>query len=62
MGTTCQKDLVLARSDFLKLVGAQNEPLRLIIIQYMFKYSCRIKTTFPESLRSQKSPLKDRFT
>ena len=29
-------DLVFSRSDFLRLVGAPNESLRLIIIYYMF--------------------------
>ena len=29
---------VLARSEFLRPVGAPNESLRLIIIYYMFKY------------------------
>ena len=62
LGTTYQKDFVFARSDFLRLIGAQNESLRRIIIQYMFKYSCRIKTTLLESLQSQKSPLKARFS
>ena len=42
----------------LTLLGAPNEFLRLIIIHYTFKCSFRIKTTFLESLRSQKSPLK----
>ena len=32
LGTAYQKDLVFARSDFLRLFGAQNESLRLIII------------------------------
>ena len=54
-------DFVFARGDLLTLVGALNETLRLIIIQYMFKYSFRIKTTLIESLRSQKRPLKARF-
>ena len=35
---------------------AQNESLRLIIIQFMFKYSVAIKTTLLESLMIQKSP------
>ena len=55
------KGLSFTRTDFLRLVGAQNESLRLIIVQYMFKYSCRINTTLLESLWSQKSPLKARF-
>ena len=48
-------------SDFLRLVGAQNQSLRVVIIQYMFKYSCRIKTTLLVSRRSQKTHLKARF-
>ena len=47
-------DLVFARNDFLRPVGAQNECLIRIIIYYMFKYSVGIKTTLLESFRSQK--------
>ena len=36
---TSYKDLVFAQNDFLRLVGAPNESLILIIIYYMFKYS-----------------------
>ena len=54
-------DLVFVRNDFLKLVGAPNEPLIVIIIYYIFKYSVGIKTTLLESLRSQKTILKDLF-
>ena len=32
---TCYKDLVFARGEFLSVVGAQNESLRLIIIYYI---------------------------
>ena len=32
---TSYKDLVFARGDFLSIVGAQNEFLRLIIIYYI---------------------------
>ena len=45
------------RNAFLRLVGAPNESLILIIIYYVFKYSVGIKTTLLESLRSQKSIL-----
>ena len=38
-GTTCEKDLVFARSDFLTLFGGLNESLRLFIIQYLLKHS-----------------------
>ena len=61
LGTTCQKDIIFARSDFLRLFGAQNESLRLITIQFMFKYLYRIRTTMLESLQSHQSPLKARF-
>ena len=37
MGKTSYNDFVLARGEFLRLVGAPNESLRLIIIYYMFK-------------------------
>ena len=47
-------DLVFDRNDFLRLVGAPDESLILIIIYYLFKYSVGIKTTLVESLRSQK--------
>ena len=53
--------LVVAGSEFLKLVGSPSESLRLIIINYKFKYTFRIKKPLLESLRSQKSPLKNRF-
>ena len=46
---------------FLRIFGALNESLTLIIIYYMFKYSVGIKTTLIESLRSQKSILKAIF-
>ena len=55
------KDLVFTRNDILRLVGAPDESVILIIICYMFKYSVGIKTTLLESLRSQKSILKAIF-
>ena len=55
---TSYNDFVLPRSEFLRHIGAPNESLRLIIINYMFKYTLGIKTTLLESLRNQKSPLK----
>ena len=61
LGTICQKDLVFARSEFSRLVGAQNESLRLIITNYIFKYTFSIKTTLLELFQSQKSSLKARF-
>ena len=35
---TSYKDLVFARVEFLSVVGAQNESLRIILMYYMFKY------------------------
>ena len=35
---TSYKDLVFARGEFLSVVGAQNESLRIILMSYMFKY------------------------
>ena len=35
LGKTSNKDLVFARGEFLSVVGAQNESLRLIIIYYI---------------------------
>ena len=32
---TCYKDLVFARGDFLSVVGAQNESLRIILMYYV---------------------------
>ena len=62
MGKTEYKHFVTARSDFLKLVGAPNESLRLVNIYYMFKYTFCIKPTLLESLRSQKKPFKGSIT
>ena len=59
-GKTTYIDFV-ARIEFLKYIGAPNESLRVIIIYYKFKYTFGIKTTLPESHRTQKSPLKARF-
>ena len=58
---TSYKELVLARNDFFRLVGAPNESLILLIIYYMFKYSVGTKTLLHESLRRQKSVLKAIF-
>ena len=49
------------RSDLIRLVGAPNESLRVIIIYYSCKYSFRITISLLESLRSQKTRLKARF-
>ena len=35
---TNYKDLVFARGEFLRVVGSQNESLRIILMYYMFKY------------------------
>ena len=37
LGKTSYKHLVFALNDFLRIVGALNESVRLIIIYYMFK-------------------------
>ena len=58
---TSYKDLVFARGEFLSVVGAQNEFLRIILMYYMFKYSFGITTTLLESLRSQTTQFRDRF-
>ena len=49
------------RNDFLRLVGEPNEPLILIIIYYIFKYSVRIKTTLLESRVISSQARKRRF-
>ena len=56
LGKTGYEHFVLARSEFLKLVGAPNDFLRFIIINYMFKYTFGIKITLLESLRNKKKP------
>ena len=52
---TTYNDFVLKRSEFLRHNGAPNESLRLIIINYMFKYTFGIKTILLESLQNQKT-------
>ena len=58
---TSYKDLVFARGEFLSVVGAQNETLRIILMYYMFKYRFGIPTTLLESLRSQNTQFRARF-
>ena len=58
LGKTSFKHFVFARSEFLMLVGAPNESLRLVIINYTLKYTFGMKTTFLESLRNQKKHFK----
>ena len=58
---TNYKDLVFARGEFLSVVGAQNESLRIILTYYMFKYLFGITTTLLESLRSQNTHFRARF-
>ena len=41
------RNLFLRDESFLRIFGAQNESLILIIIYYMFKYSVGIKTNLP---------------
>ena len=51
-------DLVFARNDFLRLVGAPNESLILMIIYYMFKYSVGTKNNFARVTLEPKMPSK----
>ena len=60
-GKTSYTDFVLARNEFLGLVRAPTESQGITIIYYMYGYIFGIKTTFLESLWSQKSLLKVRF-
>ena len=57
-GKTSYNAFVLARSEFLRHVGASTESVRLIIIYYIFKYTFGVKTTLLESLWRQKKPFK----
>ena len=45
--TSC-KDIVFARGEFLSVVRAKNESLRIILMYYMFKYLFGITTTLLE--------------
>ena len=38
LGKASYKDVVFARGEFLSVVGAQNESLRIILMYYLFKY------------------------
>ena len=58
---TSYKDLVFARGEFLSVVGAQIDSLRIILMSYMFKYWFGIATTLLESLRSQNTQFRARF-
>ena len=61
LGKTSYKELVFARGEFLRLVGAQNQSLRLIIIYFILKYTFTIKITLLESLQIKKTQLKVQF-
>ena len=61
LGRSGYKHLVLARNVFLKVVRAPNVPIRLIIINYMFKYTFGMRKMSLKSLWNQKSPAKGRF-
>ena len=54
---TSYTDLVFARGEFLSVVGAQNESLRIILMSFMFKYWFGITTT----LRNQNTHFRARF-
>ena len=58
---TSYTDLVFAPGEFLSVVGAQNECLRIILMSYMFKYWFGITTTMLESLRNQNTHFRARF-
>ena len=58
---TSYTDLVFGRGEFLSVVGAENECLRIILMYYIFKYWCGITRTFLESLRSQNTNFRARF-
>ena len=58
---TSYKDLVFARGEFLSIVAAQNESLRIILMYHMFKYGFGITTTLLLSLRNQNTHFRDRF-
>ena len=58
---THYKDLVFARGEFLSVVGAQNESLRIILMYYMFKYLFGTTTTLLESLQGQNTQFRARF-
>ena len=45
-GKTSYTDFVLARNEFLRLVGAPTESQGIIIIYYKYGYAFGIKTTF----------------
>ena len=58
---TSYKDLVFAGGEFLSVVAAQNESLRVILMYYMFKYRLGMTTTFLETLRSKNTHFRARF-
>ena len=62
LGKTSYDDLVFMRGEFLWVVGAKNNSLRIILTYYMFKYWFGIKTTLLESLRSRNTHLKAQFS
>ena len=55
---TLYNDFGFARIEFLRLVGAPNESLRLIIIYYMFNYSFGNKIKFDRVTSEPKKPFK----
>ena len=56
------KHLIIAGSEFLKLVGPPNESLRLIIIYYIFKYTFVIKKNVSRVTLEPKKPFKGSIT
>ena len=55
---TSYKELVFARGEFLSIVGAQNESLRLIIIYYI-KIQIWDLNNFTRFISEPKNPSKD---
>ena len=61
MGKTSYKEVVFARGEFISVIGAQNESLRIMLMYYMFKYLFGITKTLLKSLRSQNTQFRARF-
>ena len=62
MRKTDYKNLVIARSEFLKLVGAPNESLRLMIIYYIFKFIFFYQNNFDRVSSEPKNAFKGSIT
>ena len=62
MRKTDYKHFVIARSEFLKLVGAPNESLRLITIYYMLKFTFFYQNNFARVSSEPKKAFKGSIT